>query len=32
LQRLGGAYDGYWFTDTLIADNIDWKAFGMTPM
>lgn len=24
-QRLGGVYDGYWFTDSLVADNQDWQ-------
>jgi hypothetical protein len=26
VQRLGGRYDGYWFTESLVADGNDWKS------
>eukprot|EP00877_Chromochloris_zofingiensis_P001449 jgi/Chrzof1/11304/Cz05g31220.t1 len=26
IQRLGGIYDGYWFTDSLLSDNTDWDV------
>lgn len=26
VQRLGGRYDGYWFTESLVADGNDWKT------
>ncbi len=26
MQRLGGLYDGVWFTDSLVCDNTDWEA------
>eukprot|EP00878_Enallax_costatus_P005473 GHUV01005744.1.p1 GENE.GHUV01005744.1~~GHUV01005744.1.p1 ORF type:complete len:210 (+),score=12.84 GHUV01005744.1:182-811(+) len=26
VQRLGGRYDGWWFTESLIADGVDWKS------
>eukprot|EP00775_Hariotina_reticulata_P011078 gene11078-11234_t len=29
IQRLGGRYDGYWFTETLIADDNDWSGGGV---
>lgn len=25
VQRLGGVYDGIWFTQSLIADDADWN-------
>jgi hypothetical protein len=25
-QRLGGRYDGFWFTESLVADGNDWKS------
>ncbi|KAF8073191.1 hypothetical protein HT031_000852 [Scenedesmus sp. PABB004] len=30
VQRLGGRYDGYWFTESLVADGNDWKAAQVT--
>jgi len=29
-QRLGGCYDGYWYTDSLICDGHDWKVLNIT--
>lgn len=26
VQRLGGRYDGWWFTESLVADGNDWRA------
>lgn len=26
VQRLGGRYDGWWFTESLVADGNDWKS------
>lgn len=26
MQRLGGRFDGFWFTDSLVADGNDWKT------
>lgn len=25
-QRQGGPYDGYWVTESVIADSIDWDT------
>jgi len=26
VQRLGGRYDGYFFTESLVADGNDWQS------
>lgn len=26
VQRLGGRYDGWWFTESLVADGNDWGS------
>lgn len=30
IQRLGGRYDGYWFTDSLICEEGDWSERRLT--
>lgn len=25
MQRLGGVYDGFWYTDSFLAEGQDWE-------
>lgn len=31
VQRLGGVYDGYWFSESLVADGNDWQWMRSQP-